>query len=536
MAARVLIAGGGVAALEAALALQTLVPGQADVELLAPEPEFWYRPLSVAEPFGLGESKHFDLSQLAARAGAVFTPGTLHGADASRSEALTSHGAIGYDFLLVATGTIPTVAVEGALTFRGPADTEKVRRLLQELSAGDIRRITFVVPWGAVWSVPLYELALLTATYAEREAPGQAQLELVTPEEEPLQIFGRAASTEMRRLLDERGIELHAGVSATGVANGELRLIPDGRLRAERVVALPRLRGAALDGIPQTVAGFIPVDAHGEVHGLIDVFAAGDITSFPVKQGGLATQQADAAAEEIASRLGADLQPQPFRPVLRGLILTGSEARFLRRDVTDGAEQVSLEPLWWPPSKIVGRYLAPFLAELAGVEGPPESEAPPGAVPVEVELDETDPAIALAAVPPSVDADGPVARDAMTADPIVVAPEDTLGEIAARLRDADVGSAAVSDYGRLIGILTSRDLLRAFAGRAHPSEARAREWMTAEPVTVTLDTPVATAVTLMTEYEIHHLPVVEGERVVGMLGLRQAARLLNPASGVGLGL
>jgi CBS domain-containing protein len=124
----------------------------------------------------------------------------------------------------------------------------------------------------------------------------------------------------------------------------------------------------------------------------------------------------------------------------------------------------------------------------------------------------------------------------MSAEPLVVAPENTLGEVSEKMRERDVGAALVCDYGRLIGILTSRDLLRAFAGRVHPSEARAREWMTAEPVAVPATTSIDTAVDLMTEYHIHHLPVVEDERPVGMLGLRQAARQQRGRTGIGLGL
>ena len=136
---------------------------------------------------------------------------------------------------------------------------------------------------------------------------------------------------------------------------------------------------------------------------------------------------------------------------------------------------------------------------------------------------------------PVVDGEGRSVGEVMSVEPLVVAPEDTLGEIAEKMRARDVGSAAVADYGRLIGILTSRDMLHAFAGRAHPSEARAREWMTAEPVTVSSDAPVEAAVTLMTEYGIHHLPVVEADRPVGMLGLREAARAARRGSSVGLG-
>jgi sulfide:quinone oxidoreductase len=541
MATRVLIAGGGVAALEAALALRKLGEDRVSVEMLAPEPQFWYRPLAVAEPFDLGEVRHFDLAELAAAAGATFSPGALSAVDAGGRLAQTSAGSsIAYDILLVACGAGPIPAVPGALTFRGPADTERIRQLLEEIVAGQVGRVAFVVPWGAVWSLPIYELALMMAAYLAEREPAHVELVFVTPEEEPLQLFGRAGSEAVRQLLEERGIALQTGSCPVELVDGELRLVPEGAIAADRVVALPRLRGPRIDGLPQTVEGFLPVDAHGQVHGLSDVFAAGDITSFPVKQGGIATQQADAAAEMIAANAGADLTPQPFRPVLRGLLLTGRRPRYLRHEITGGGGDVSEaspEPLWWPPAKIVGRYLAPFLGSFAGVESPPEAPAAPGAVPVEVELDAAQ-VKGLAALPaPAAEGEGgATVADVMSRDPLLVAPEDTLGEVAEKMRAGDTGSALVSDFGRLIGILTSRDLLRAFAGRVHPSEARVREWMTAEPVTVSAATPIEAAVTLMNEYGFHHLPVVEDERPVGMLGLRQATRHARGRTGIGLGL
>ena len=398
------------------------------------------------------------------------------------------------------------------------------------------------MPWGAVWSLPIYELALMTADYlAEREVD-HVELALVTPEDEPLELFGRAGSDAVRELLEERGIAVQTGSCPVELVDGELRLVPEGTIAADRVVALPRLRGPRIDGLPQTVEGFVPVDAHGQVHGLADVYAAGDITSFPVKQGGIATQQADAAAELIAANAGADLTPEPFRPVLRGLLLTGRQPRYLRHELTGGAGDVSSaspEPLWWPPAKIVGRYLAPFLGAFAGVESSPEAPAAPGSVRVEVELDAARvhkvTALRLEAAPAAEGDGGATVADVMSTDPLVVAPEDTLGEVAEKMRSGDLGSALVADYGRLIGILTSRDLLRAFAGRVHPSEARVREWMTAEPVAVSATTPIEAAVTMMTEYGFHHLPVVEDERPTGMLGLRQAARQTRGRSGIGLG-
>jgi len=543
VATRVLIAGGGVAALEAALALRALAEDRVSVELLAPEPHFWYRPLAVAEPFDLGEVRQFELPELAAAAGATFSPGALTGVDAGGRQAQTTAGSsIPYDVLLVACGARPTAAVPGALTFRGPADTEKIRRLLEEIVAGHVGRIAFVVPWGAVWSLPIYELALMTAAYLVERELDHVELTLVTPEDEPLQLFGRAGSEAVRELLEERRIAVQTGSCPVELVDGELRLVPEGTIAADRVVALPRLRGPRIDVLPQTVEGFLPVDAHGQVHGLAAVFAAGDITSFPVKQGGIATQQADAAAELIAANAGADITPQPFRPVLRGLLLTGRQPRYLRHELTGGAgdaSSASPEPLWWPPAKIVGRYLAPFLGAFAGVESPPEAPVAPGAVPVEVELDAASvhalAALRLETASAAEGDGGATVADVMSSDPLVVAPEDTLGEVAEKMRARDLGSALVADYGRLIGILTSRDLLRAFAGRVHPSEARVREWMTAEPVAVSAATPIEAAVTTMTEYGFHHLPVVEGERPTGMLGLRQAARRARGRSGIGLG-
>jgi sulfide:quinone oxidoreductase len=541
---RVLIAGGGVAAIEAALALRALAEDRVSVELLAPEPLFWYRPLAVAEPFGLGDVRSFELSELAAAAGATFSPGALTAVDVGKRQVRTSAGgSIAYDMVLIACGAVPSPAVRGALTFRGPADTDKIRALLAEIVSGQVGRVAFVVPWGAVWSLPIYELALMTAAYVAEREVDHVELTLVTPEDEPLQLFGKAGSDAVRALLEERGITIQTGAAPVELVDGELRLVPEGSVAADRVVALPRLRGARIDGLPQTVEGFLPVDAHGQVHGLADVFAAGDITSFPVKQGGIATQQADAAAETIAANGGVDLTPQPFRPVLRGLLLTGRQPRYLRHEITGGAgdaSEASPEPLWWPPAKIVGRYLAPFLGSVAGVESPPEAPAAPGALPVEVEIEtgkiDRLAALRLETARHGEGEDGATVAEVMATDPLVVAPEDTLGEVAEKMRERERGSAAVADYGRLIGILTSRDLLRAFAGRVHPSEARVREWMTAEPVSVSGDTPIELAVTLMTEYGFHHLPIVEDERPVGMLGLRQAARRARGRTGIGLGL
>jgi CBS domain-containing protein len=171
------------------------------------------------------------------------------------------------------------------------------------------------------------------------------------------------------------------------------------------------------------------------------------------------------------------------------------------------------------------------------------SEPEPGfGVPIEVELEQTgaeqrSDRLVLEAVDEALH-DRAVARveDVMTGDPLVVAPEDTIGEVAERMSFLDVGAALVAEYGRLIGILTSRDMLRALAGRVHSSEARVRQWMTADPIVVSRATAVGAARILMVEHHIHHLPVVDGERPVGSIGMRDVMRAEHVPMKLGLGL
>jgi len=538
----VLIAGGGVAALEAALALHELAPDLVDVELVAPEPAFWYRPAAVAEPFGLGEARHFDLAGLASAAGALFTLDAIRGVDVEAREArLASGAAAPYDVLLLACGGVPTPAVAGALTFRGPVDAEAFGRVLAELEDGSVRRVAYVVPAGTGWALPVYELALLTALWVERRGLDAVELSLVTPEEEPLELFGPAASEVIRELLDDRSIALHTRAFAVELRDGGLRLLPDGELPADRVVALPRICGQRLDGITQTLEGFVATDAHGRVLGLDDVYAAGDMTTFPVKQGGIAAQQAEAAAEAIAARSGAALTPRAFEPVLRGLLLTGTHPRYLRRDLAaeEAVAWVSETPIWWPPTKLVGRRLSPLLAEHSGSRGLAE-EPPAAAVDVEVVLGDAElERLAAADVDAALaradsDDESPLVGELMAPDPLLVAPEDTLGEVAERLNRAGTGSALVTEHGRLIGILTPRDLLGALAGRMHSSEARVRHWMTRDPVVVPVDATAAEARLLMERHGVHRLPVVDGGRPVGVVGLRAVRAAAAPPIGLGL--
>ena len=373
---RVVIAGGGVAALEALLALRRLAEGRVSVELLSAETHFWYRPLAVAEPFGLGAVHGLDLGSVADECGATLVLDSLAAVDEKAHVATTSSGAqLDYDALLIAVGARPVTAVPGAFTFRGPADADAFQALLSGVGAGE--RIAFAVPGGVAWPLPLYELALQTAAYFRR-LPLAVDTAIVTHEHEPLELFGPDAVAAITRLVRERGMDLVSDRYPVAFVGRQLSLAPEGEIEADRLVALPRLQGPAIEGVPTDSQGFVPTDFSGCVRGLTGVFAAGDATTFPIKQGGIATQQADAAAEEIAMLAGVELQPAPFRPVLRGLILTGSAPIFARAELTAAGNPFATggEALWWPPGKIVGRYLAPFLAERAGaILGPAPHES-----------------------------------------------------------------------------------------------------------------------------------------------------------------
>jgi sulfide:quinone oxidoreductase len=191
-------------------------------------------------------------------------------------------------------------------------------------------------------------------------------IDFVTPEERPLAVFGAAAGTDVRKLMDDAGIRLHCSTVGEIYSKGSVLLRPTGeRIECDRIVTLPAVRGRAITGLPSDADGFIPIDDMACVVGLEDVFAAGDGTNFPLKQGGLACQQADVAAEQIARDAGVPLEVTSFRPVLRGQLMTGAKPHFMRRDVSgrSGDTEVSSEHmLWWPPNKVAGKYLAPYLA------------------------------------------------------------------------------------------------------------------------------------------------------------------------------
>jgi sulfide:quinone oxidoreductase len=395
---RVLVAGGGVAGLEALLALRDMAADRVELTLLSPQDDFVYRPLAVAEPFSMGHVHRYPLRRLADDLDVRLVRGTLERVDAEKSLVTIADGEpLGFEALLVATGAKAEAAVDGALTWWPEGDPEAFGGLLRDLEEGYGRKVAFVVPPHVAWPLPAYELALMTAHQIRSMGIDDAELTIVTPEDAPLGIFGAKAAEAVGAELAGAGIDVITGGYAECREGGHLAIQPGARrLEVDRVVALPRAVGPRIAGLPADDAGFVPTDDHSKVKGLDRVWAAGDGTNFPIKQGGLAAQQADAAAASIAALAGAGIAPEPFRPVLRGVLMTGEKSEFMSKDITggDGEGMASSHRLWWPPVKIAGRYLAPYLSARDPELAIDAEVASSGNVAVDVELPSDQAAIA----------------------------------------------------------------------------------------------------------------------------------------------
>jgi sulfide:quinone oxidoreductase len=274
--------------------------------------------------------------------------------------------AVHYVALLLALGARPGLALQGAIPFAGPRDVIAVADAIRALDGSRRHVIAFVAAAGTAWTLPLYELALMTVEHGRRRGLDLA-IELVTRESAPLGIFGAEASAAVGRRLAEAGVHIRTGTFAKEVAEGKLWLELEGPLDVDLVIALPPLSGPHLPGLPEESDGFVPVDRYGRVPGVSSVWAVGDMTSRPLKQGGLAAQQADVAAADIAAQVaGADVVVRPYSPKLQGLLLTGGDPVFLeRRPDAPPQSEASDRFLWWPATKVAGRYLGPYLESLA---------------------------------------------------------------------------------------------------------------------------------------------------------------------------
>jgi sulfide:quinone oxidoreductase len=373
----VVIAGGGVAGLEALLGLHAIAGDRVDLRLIAPDAEFTYRPLAVAEPFALGRANRVPLARFAKWTGAELIVDAVVGADdGARQMRLRDGGTLPFETLLLAPGGQPVAGVEGATTWWPGGDPETYGGLLRDVDEGYTKSLAIVVPPGAVWPLPAYELALMTAGEAREMGHNDVVVTVVTPERTPLSLFGEEAGTAVAEELRWAGVDVRTGVVARP-DDGGLVLEPGGeRLEVQRVLAVPRILGPGTEGVPVDEEGFIRTDDDGLVEGCERTWAAGDGIVSPLKFGGLATHQARRAIAAIARLAGAHDVPDPGEPVVHGQLLVGHRARRLRgRGDAEGA------PLWWPQGKVAGEYLPRWLAD-QGIVTPAIEKPPAGGITV----------------------------------------------------------------------------------------------------------------------------------------------------------
>jgi sulfide:quinone oxidoreductase len=371
---RVLVAGGGVAAIETILALHDLAGERITLSVLAPNAEFVYRPMTVREPFAYAKARRYEVAPIVRHAGAELIEGELGWVDRDAQIVHTSdERELPYDALVVALGARITPRFTHCLTIDDRHMDETLHGLIQDVEGGYVDSIAFVAPPRMAWPFPLYELALMTAGRAF-DMSVEVDITILTPEDSPLAIFGSEVSKGVAELLEQAGIKTINSAYVEVPAPGALVINPgDRRMHVKRVVALPELYGPSVRGIPVSDHGFIRVNRFGRVADAGPVYAAGDAIDFPVKQGGLGSQQADVVAESIAALAGVEIEPQPFKPEIHGMLLTDGSPRYMSAKIVGGQGQSSYfgdSPEEGNEHKITARYLTPYLASLDSEEVP----------------------------------------------------------------------------------------------------------------------------------------------------------------------
>jgi sulfide:quinone oxidoreductase len=366
---RVVICGGGIAAVEGLLRLRTLAGDALDVTLLAPNDELSYRPLAVDEPFARRGIRRYPLRTIAQRSGAEWVQDAAEWLDPEAQAVHTEGGAVlEYDALLIAVGGRLVTPFEHVTVFDDAHADEAYHGLIQDVEGGFTRSVVLLIPEGPAWLLPAYELALMTVERANSVGEEGLSVSVVTPESAPLAALGEGASRAVSELLERERVRVYAGAQPQVPAARRVIVAPGGEeLEAERIVALPRIEGRPLRNVPSVEGGFVPVDEFAKVPGMAEhVFAAGDATNLPLKHGGLGALQADVAAAGIAAMAGVDLTPEPLRPVVRAVLHTGSEPLYItaRLDGDRVESEVTTEAAWPADEKVAAEELGPFLASL----------------------------------------------------------------------------------------------------------------------------------------------------------------------------
>lgn len=365
---RILVAGSGPGALEATLALSQSEHVNAEIALISPQTEFLYRPNLVMEPFGVVSTARYSVAEIIGHPLVQQWQGTIERVDPEAGKAWSPEGdEFEFDAMVVATGTVPQAELPAPTITMGTAGSmDEIRRAVGEIDAGKVRNVVFTKPVGATYELPMYELALMAADRAENQSRQQIAVGIVTPEESPLELFGAENSERVADICHRLGVFVRRANSVVSYDGAALTLADGEQIAVDRLVALPKLEPTVPEGVPAGADGFIEVDEHQLVAGTSNIYAVGDITNFPLKQGGLASEAADAAAEAIEVQLGTREQAEPFSGETEGILLTAKTRLLMRVRITrEGPEALPVEQPAGPVQKIASRLLAERLRELA---------------------------------------------------------------------------------------------------------------------------------------------------------------------------
>ena len=371
-----IVYGGDIAALETALALRRLCGERAEVTLVSPIRDLPVRTQAAGAPAAEGRPARFDLGALASEHGLAFRSDAIVAVDDEKREARTITGSrMGYDALVVAFGARPRGAIPGVTTCWGTGDAGALDGLLDEMRLGSACRVAFAIPRGIRWTLPTYELALTTARQIRREGLTGHELFLVTYESRAVELLGGDAERVVAERIADAGVELVTGREPVAFAEGTLVLQPEGSIEVDRAVSMPVVEGPRIGGLPRDSEGFLPVDGFGRVQGTKRIWAAGEVTSFPVRQAGIAAQQARAVAASIAAEAGVEVEFSPFRPSISGLLSSPGDAQAGQNGGGPGT-------LWWPPEQLSGEHLSAHIGAKVAVTPPSGDDS----IPVRVEL------------------------------------------------------------------------------------------------------------------------------------------------------
>jgi sulfide:quinone oxidoreductase len=380
---RILVLGGGFAALEAAFLLRMSAGEDAAIRLVSDNDHFVFRPNSIYVPFGTDPSSLLvGLRRPLARRRINFEHGGVAEVDPdARFVTLTDGQRFAYDKLVVATGAdtnageIPGLEEHAATIWTSDSMLGVRRRFEQardRARRGERQRILFLVPPNNKCSGPLYEIVMMLETWLRREGVRElVDITWSTYEHGFIQAFGPRLHELVSGEFRERGIDGHTEEVVSEVHAGEVRYA-DGSARGfDHLIAFPPYVAAVrYDGLPSDERGFLATDlATRLVRGHDDVYAPGDAGDFPIKQAFLAFLQADTVAEHLAAGITGRPFRSPFDPVSMCIMemfdkatfaqvpveLTGDPDRPVRvRPDADGAYKVGTSPIWRLGKKTLG--------------------------------------------------------------------------------------------------------------------------------------------------------------------------------------